>query len=323
LPAPPYVAFTATTRRVLLILLFGSTLLSALVPRSAAQELIGDARTRLILLGTGNPNPDPEHSGPAAAVIVGEQAYLVDAGAGLVRRAAQMSPRYGGDVPALAPRKLTRLFLTHLHSDHTSGLPDIMFTPWVMGREHPLQVYGPEGTERMMSLLGDAYRADIEYRLYGAEPANDSGWRVEAHDVREGVVYRDSLVTVEAFEVPHGTWPSAFAYRFVTADRVIVVSGDTRPSERLVEIARGADILLHEVYYAQGLEERSRAEWRDYHRAHHTSTLELGAIASRAKPTLLVLYHILYWGATDEDLLREIRTAYDGPVEVGHDLGVY
>ncbi|MBE0643707.1 MAG: MBL fold metallo-hydrolase [Bacteroidetes bacterium] len=284
----------------------------------------GDStRTQVIILGAGNPNPDPENAGPAVAIVVGGRAYLVDAGAGVVRRAAAMSPRYGGSVEALAARNLTRVFLTHLHSDHTVGMPDLMLTPWVMDRDEPLQVYGPEGTARMVSHLLEAYTADIHYRLYGSEPANDQGWRTEAHEIDEGLVYRDSLVTVEAFRVPHGTWPVSFAYRFTTADRIVVISGDARPCEKMADIAQGADVLVHEVYYAKGLEDRRRADWKDYHQAHHTSTIELGRLAAKARPKLLVLYHVLYWGASGRDLLDEISTIYNGKVEVGRDLGIY
>lgn len=282
-----------------------------------------DSRTHVIILGAGNPNPDPEHAGPAVAVVVDDRAYLVDAGAGVVRRAAAMTPRYGGEYPALAARNLTRLFLTHLHSDHTVGLADLILTPWVMGRKEPLLIIGPDGTADMISHLHEAYEADIRYRLYGEEPANDIGWRVDVQEVDEGLVYKDSLVRVEAFRVPHGSWPTAFGYRFTTPDRVVVISGDARPSENLEKYAGDADVLVHEVYFAKGLEERRRHAWKSYHQAHHTSTYELGRIASRVRPKLLVLYHVLYWGATGQDLLDEIATEYSGEVRVGKDLSVY
>ncbi|PLX31246.1 MAG: MBL fold metallo-hydrolase [Ignavibacteria bacterium] len=275
------------------------------------------------MLGSGNPNPDPENAGPAVAVVVDDQAYIVDAGAGVVRRASAMSPRYGGQFAALAARNLTRLFLTHLHSDHTVGLADLILTPWVMGRAQPLRIVGPEGTADMVHHIHEAYEADIHYRLYGEEPANDIGWRVDAQEVDEGVVYEDSLVRVEAFRVPHGSWPTAFGYRFTTPDRVVVISGDSRPSENLERYARDADVLVHEVYYTKGLEEGRRHAWRSYHHAHHTSTHELGAIAARVRPKLLVLYHVLYWGAAEQDLLDEISTVYDGNVVVGKDKGIY
>ncbi len=308
----------SSMRSILLAALF------MLAGTAAAQHGSGEGRTQLILLGSGNPNPDPEHAGPAAAVVVDDRAYIVDAGAGIVRRAAQMSPRYGGSYPALAARNLTRVFLTHLHSDHTVGLPDLMLTPWVMGRNEPLLLFGPEGSAAMVEHLLAAYGEDIRYRLYGEEPANNEGWRVEVEEfLEEGVVYRDSLVTVEAFPVTHGSWPVSLGYRFTTPDRVIVISGDCRPSDKLRQYARGADVLLHEVYYARGLEERRRHAWKSYHQAHHTSTYELGRIAAEAQPGLVVMYHILFWGATEQDLLDEIAQEFDGRVLVGRDLGVY
>ena len=294
-----------------------------LSPSTLSAQEAGQTETKVVLLGSGNPNPDPDHAGPAVAGVVGDHAYLFDAGTGIVRSAARMSPRYGGAYPALAARRLTRVFLTHLHSDHTIGLADLMLTPWVMGRDEALQLYGPEGSAAMVAHLQDAYREDIHYRLFGEEPANNQGWRVDVHEISGGVVYRDSLVTVEAFQVPHGSWPVSLAYRVRSADRTIVISGDTRPSDVIERIARDGDLLVHEVYYAKGLEDRRRSQWQHYHRAHHTSTHELGRIASAARPRLVVLYHILFWGATDEDLLAEIRSEYDGAVVVGEDGGVY
>ena len=280
-----------------------------------------EPRTKIALLGTGNPNADPEHSGCSLAIIVDDEAYLVDMGPGLVRQATALSPRWGGDLKALRVENLNRVFVTHLHSDHTVGFPDLLLTPWVLGRAEPLQVYGPEGIAEMAKHISAAYQADIKYRLYGLEPANNQGWRVEAHEIEEGVVYQDELVTVEAFKVPHGSWPNAFGLRFTTPDKVIVISGDTAPSENLVKYAKGADILLHEVYYQQAYDKLDEF-WQTYHGANHTSTLELGEIANQVKPGKLVLYHILFWGAEEQDLLDEIAEVYDGEVVVGADLMV-
>ena len=150
-------------------------------------------------------------------------------------------------------KNLTVAFLTHLHSDHTIGYPDLILTPWVMGRDKPLEVYGPDGIVEMTDHILTAYRDDIQYRLYGSEPANNQGWRVNAHEIEEGVVYEDDAVKVEAFLVKHGTWPNAYGYRFTTPDKVIVISGDTAPCENIIEYGRGADILIHEVYYQKGV----------------------------------------------------------------------
>ena len=126
--------------------------------------------TKVILLGTGNPNPDPDHSGCSVAIVVNNTPYIIDFGPGLIRKAAALSPRYGGNIKALDVKNLKTVFLTHLHSDHTTGYPDLILTPWVMGRDEPLEVYGPEGIKQMTDNILDAYKQDIHYRLYGDEP---------------------------------------------------------------------------------------------------------------------------------------------------------
>ncbi len=277
------------------------------------------AGTRVVLLGTGTPNADPERSGPAVAVVVGGRAYLVDSGPGVVRRAAAAASR---GIAALDPAKLDIVFLTHLHSDHTVGLPDLVFTPWVLERRGPLRVFGPPGTRAMTDHVLAAWREDIHMRNQGLEPDKTEGWRVVAREVRSGVVYRDSNVVVRAIAVPHANWRHAFAYRFDTADRSIVISGDTRPSDSLVVACDGCDVLVHEVYSAERFKTRS-PEWQRYHSDAHTSTTELAEVARRARPGLLVLYHQLMWGATDEDLVREVRAGWDGRVVSGRDLDVH
>lgn len=274
------------------------------------------------MLGTGNPNPDPRHSGCALIVLVDTQPYLVDFGAGLVRQAAALTPQYGGRVSALEIKNLTVAFLTHMHSDHTVGLPDLILTPWVMGRDRPLEIYGPEGVSQMCAHVLKAYQDDIKYRVYGLEPANNQGWRVNAHEITEGVIYEDTNLTVEAFLVKHGTWPNAYGYRFTTPDRVIVISGDTAPCDTIIEYGRGADILVHEVYSKKGFDQHDEF-WQRYHAANHTSTHELAELANKTRPSLIVLIHTLYWGASEKDILDEVSQGYDGRVVVGADLMVF
>jgi ribonuclease BN (tRNA processing enzyme) len=288
--------------------------LSLLPSLGRAQE------TRVVVLGTGTPNADPDRSGPALAIVTGGHAYLVDAGPGVVRRAAA-AVREG--IRELAMPKLDIVFLTHLHSDHTLGLPDLMLSPWVLERAQPLRVYGPPGTARMVAFLDSAYAADIDIRLHGGEPSNPTGWRTETHEFADtGVVYRDSNVTVRAFRVHHGTWPYAYGYRFETRDRVVVVSGDTSPTEEVVRACNGCDILVHEVYDADRFATRP-PDWQKYHAAFHTSSTALGALAARAHPHLLLLIHQLYWGGTDADLVRQVAQSFHGRVVSAHDLGVY
>jgi ribonuclease Z len=303
----------------ILLLLF-----SCLIMNAYSQRDFSDSdTTKLVILGSGNPNPSPFQSGCSVAIIVFNTPYIIDFGPGLIRKAAAMSPAYGGNIRGLDVKNIKRAFLTHLHSDHTTGYPDLILTPWVMGRDEPLEVYGPEGINAMTENILKAYEEDIRYRLYGSEPANNQGWRVNSHEfTNEGEIYRDENVKVEAFPVPHGSWPNSWGFRFTTPDKVIVVSGDTKPSEKILEYARDADILVHEVYSKKGFDTKNES-WKAYHSENHTSTYELGEIAGKTNPGLIVLYHILFWGASDQELLDEIATKYKGKVMVGHDLDVY
>ena len=276
-------------------------------------------QTRVVLLGTGNPNADPDRSGPSVAIVVNGVPYVVDCGPGVVRRAAAAA-RNG--IGALAVQNLSRLFVTHLHSDHTLGLPDIMLSPWTLDRTAPLEVYGPKGISAMTRQILQAYREDIDIRLHGLEPSNKTGCRVNAHEVGPGVIYRDANVTVHAFAVRHGEWRFAYGYRFDAANRSIVISGDTAPTSAIAENCNGCDVLIHEVYSEAGFAKRPPA-WQKYHSSYHTSSRELGEIATKAKPGLLVLYHQLFWGTSDEDLLAEVRRYYSGKVVSARDLDVY
>jgi ribonuclease BN (tRNA processing enzyme) len=274
----------------------------------------------VVVLGSGTPNADPDRFGPAVAVVVDDSAYLVDAGVGVVRRAAAAA-RAG--IGALEPKKLTRAFITHLHSDHTLGLPDLMLTPWILDRDRPLDLYRPVGLRAMVEHLEAAYADDVRIRSTGGEPAHsEEGRLVRVHESAAGIVYRDELVSVTAFGVKHGAWTEAFGYRFQTPDRTIVVSGDTGPDSHIDEQCRQCDVLVHEVYSVAGFAMRP-AEWQAYHARYHTSSRELALIASRARPKLLVLYHQLIWGSTEADLLAEVRSAYGGNVVSAHDLDVF
>lgn len=295
--------------------LVAAVLALTLVGMSSAQQ----GKTQLVLLGTGTPNADPDRAGPAVAVVVNDVPYVVDAGPGVVRRAAAAA-RNG--VKALSVEKLRRLFITHLHSDHTAGLPDFIFTPAVLERDAPLEIYGPPGTKRMTDLILKAFAEDIAIRLKGLEPAMPRGYDVRTQDVKPGVIYKDANVTIKAFAVKHGSWKHAYGYRFEAADRVVVISGDCAPSQSVIEACNGCDVLVHEVYSTTGFARRP-PEWQRYHSNFHTSSKELAEIATKAKPKLLVLYHQLLWGATKEQLLEEIGKGYSGKVVFGNDLDVF
>ncbi len=282
---------------------------STSAPASAAQS------TQVILLGTGTPYPDPAASGPATAVVVNGRVFLFDVGAGVMRRLR------AANLPINGPEAL---FITHLHSDHTLGYADLILTSWVMRRRAPFPVFGPPGLQRMTNHLLAAYSEDIRVRTDGLEHEVAGGYRVSVHEITAGVVYEKDGVRVTAIAVQHGAWRNAFGYRIDTADRSIVISGDTRPSEALVKTARGVDILIHEVYSASRLAPEDRPggkDWPRYCREYHTSDVELGQLAARIQPKLLILDHIIRMGASDEELLAGVRAGgYSGRIVIGKDL---
>ena len=275
-------------------------------------------KTQIILLGTGTPYPDPNASGPATAVVVGKRVFLFDAGAGVMRR------MNAAGLPISGPEAV---FITHLHSDHTLGYADLILTSWIMRRVSPLRAYGPHGLRSMTAHLLAAYEQDIHIRTYGLEREVRGGYRVKVHEIKSGVVYERDGVRITAIPVPHGSWKEAYAYRVDTPDRSIVISGDTRPSRALERASRGVDVLVHEVYSPLHIVPENRPGgkyWPQYMREFHTSDVELGALASRAKPKLLILTHIIRSGSSDDDLLAGVRAGgFTGPVRVGKDLERY
>ena len=309
-------------------------LLSALLsPLGAEGPVQAGSGTRVVLLGTGNPQPDPDRSGPATAVVVGDSAYLVDFGPGVVRRAA--AARLDKGIAALEPTNLRIVFLTHLHSDHTAGYPDLILTPWVMGRRQPLEVFGPKGLTAMTDHILAAYRADIAIRTDGMEHAPPAGAGVNSHEIKPGVIYKDANVTVTAFPTRHGDWEESYGYRFDTADRSIVITGDTTPTQATVDACRGCDVLVHEALTEKFLNNPMRPnqqgyDIRAYSEKYHTTTTQLVKLASKAKPGLLILTHNPItlrpqrrpFASTPEDLLGEMK-GYPGRVVVGRDLDVF
>lgn len=272
----------------------------------------------VVLLGTGFPRPDPHAQGPATAIVMGPRVFLIDAGPGVERQLAAAGLPING---------IEATFITHLHSDHTLGYPDLIFTSWVMGRRHPLAVYGPPGLQAMTDHLLAAYAEDIRIRTEGLEREPADGYKVAVHEIAPGVIYDSAGVRVTAIPVLHGSWKYAYGYRFDTPRRVIVVSGDTRPAPALTEAARGVDVLVHEVYFGADIRPEARPGgdlWPQYIRQFHTSDSELGAIAARAQPKLLVMTHVIRYGASDSALLARVRKGgYTGAAVVGHDLGEY
>lgn len=289
-------------------------------------------RTLVVALGTGHPAPNPNRFGPATAIIVDRTAYLVDAGEGVWRAAAKAAALHGGRIgEALELTKNpSRVFLTHLHSDHTVGLPNLMLLPWTYGKEDPLEVYGPPGTEDMVAHLKEAFRLDIDNRV--GRSTNDLGWRSIAHDIEAaGLVYEDDKVRVEAFRTQHANWKYSYAYRFTTTDRVIVIGGDGGACEGLIEAVQGADVWFQEIMTEEDLpnapwggdsvEEKEKTIW-----GSHMKPSALAKIATDAKVELLVLYHEQnYSDPYDPDaLIKELRTlGFEGAVVSSRDADVF
>jgi ribonuclease BN (tRNA processing enzyme) len=276
--------------------------------------------TQVVVLGTGTPLADPERSGPAVAVVVNGAAYLVDCGPGVVRRAAAAEKN---GIKALAVDKLKIVFITHLHSDHTLGYPDLIFSPWVLERAEPLEAYGPRGLKAMTDHIEKAWAEDVHLRLRGLEEANTTGYKVNVHEIQPGIVYRDDNVTVSSFPVKHGTWKYAFGYRFDTKDRRIVISGDTAPTDEVVKACDGCDVLLHEVFNPKRKKIVESKQKQAYFAAFHTSPAELGDIATRARPKVLVLYHQVMGETSEDDLVEQVGQHYSGKFVSAKDLGVY
>ena len=277
-----------------------------------------ETRTRVVLLGTGTPAPLPDRSGPATAIVVNDTAYLVDIGPGVIRRAQAAFVEKG--ITALEPTRLRVAFVTHLHSDHTVGYPDLIFTPWTIGRREPLEIYGPPGLKAMTAHLLDAYRVDIEARTNpeGNQRTFPAGHGVNAHEIVPGVVYKDANITVTAFDTKHAM--KSYGYRFDTPDRSIVISGDTSPTQATIDACRGCDVLIHEAHSPAWLATRPDY-FQEFAAKFHTTTIELAALAEKAKPTLLILSH--YAGRTPEELHDEMLNRYGGHFVVGRDLDVY
>lgn len=283
-----------------------------------------DSRTRVVLLGTGTPRGEVGRAGTSTAVVVDDRPYIFDFGAGVGLR---LSEGHEKGIAGLAMSGMTRAFLTHMHSDHTMGLAELMLTPWMFGREEPLEVYGPQGTAAMVRAIAAAYSLDVAKRTLN-EPHTDRGHEIVGTDVMPGVVYTDDLVEIEAFAVQHGEWDPilhgpfpAMGYRITTPDRTVVISGDTGPFPEMVSLYTGCDVLVHEVYSTTGLSSRPH-KWQSYHARSHTSGTHLGRVAAEAKPDVLVLNHQLLWHATEDDLMDEVTAVYDGPLVYGRDLDV-
>ncbi|MGH9442548.1 MAG: MBL fold metallo-hydrolase [Thermoanaerobaculia bacterium] len=289
-------------------------LLAALAALAAGRSAGAQDRLDVLLLGTGNPRPSLERFGPSILVSAGNERLLFDCGRGAVQRLFQHG------IPLSDVRSL---FLTHLHSDHTVGIPDFWLTGWIFGRSRPVRIWGPEGTTALVSNLEKAYAYDVHVRRDVDEKLPPEGAEMVARDIGEGRVFQRGRLRVTAFLVDHGPVRPALGYRVDFGPRSVVLSGDTRPSDNLVKFAKGTDVLVHEVLAPEVEERRAAGNLTPAQVRriieHHTTPEEAGKIFAAVHPKLAVYSHIVPSMATAADLVPATRKAYSGPLEVGED----
>ena len=287
----------------------GSGLASAKTPAAP--------KSRLILLGTGGgPTPKANRSATAQVIMVGDRAYVIDCGDGVARQLV---------MAGISLSSLSHLFITHHHSDHNADYGNLLLLSWAANLSKPVQAYGPPPLARMTQLFLDLNEVDIRTRIAdeGRLPLAD---RIVPHEISTGgLVMQDQWVKVTAALVDHPPITPAFAYRFDCPDRSIVISGDTRASDRLIALARGADVLVHEALYLPALEQLIATEpnaktLREHLLASHTPAADVGRVATEAGVKTLVLSHLVPGGNTsikDEDWIEAVRPHFSGKIIIG------
>lgn len=275
---------------------------------------------RVTLLGTGSPTPALDRFGPGVLVQAGGESILIDAGRGVTQRLWQLGVPLG---------QVGSLLLTHLHSDHVVGIPDLWLTGWLDSpfgtRKEAMQVFGPPGTRKLMDGLRSAYQWDIDTRI-ADQNLPRAGADVAATEIKDNTVFERGGVKVTAFEVDHGdNIKDAFGYRIDFNSRSVVVSGDTRFNENLIKRATGVDLLIHQVAAARPALLDRAPHWRVI-LAHHTSPEQAGTVFTRAAPKFALYYHfVLLRDAvvlppTIGEVIERTRTNYSGPLIAGEDL---
>jgi ribonuclease Z len=275
---------------------------------------------KVTLLGTGVPTPRPDRFGPSTLIEAGDQKLLIDAGRGATIRLYQLGVPLG---------RIDALCLTHYHSDHTVGIPDLWLTGWLQShfatRTVPFRVIGPIGAKNLMSHLEKAYALDIRIRMEDEKLPPEGAAVVVQEFNGDGVVFEKNGVRVIAFEVDHGdAIKPAYGYRIEYGGRAVVISGDTRYNDNVIKYGTGADLLIHEVAIVRT--ELASEPYIQRIMAHHTTAREAGAIFERAKPKLAAFTHLVFLAsertppASEDELIELTRQTYSGPLEVGEDL---
>ncbi|HWR16285.1 MAG TPA: MBL fold metallo-hydrolase [Terriglobales bacterium] len=301
--------------RNLFVLLFLLTLVPTVSPAQTSEGSVTPPEIKVTILGSGaGPPVRLDRYGPSILVEAGSETLLFDCGRGALIRMTQAG------VPL---EKITKLFLTHLHSDHIVDIPDLLLTPWSgrTARSVPLEVWGPTGTSAMMGHLQKAFEFDIHVRRDLDEKFSPDGIRVVSHDIKEGTVYEKNGVRVTAFTVDHGPVKPAFGFRIDYAGRSLALSGDTRPSQNLLKFSKGVDVIIHEAVdpdvFRRATTHHTAAQAESII-AHHTTPEQAGEIFTKLEPKLAVFSH----AAGGEEMLSKTRKTYSGPLVMGEDLMV-
>ena len=295
-----------------------------------------DTRTKLVMLGTGMPSPNPYRAGPSYALLVNGSPYLVDAGEGIWRSIAKAALINGDEfTQGLSPPKLKYLFVTHLHQDHTVGMPSLLLSPfnWIF-RIHQ-DIYGPKGTEDMVEHIFAAWEIDIQAAI--SDGHNPEGGRATGHDIlfeKDGLVYEDDNVSVEAYRTKHASLQDTFAYRFTTEDRVVVFTGDGGPyHSNIVRAAKNADILVTETVTEENIRHAPwggktvEAKRKEIFRFHFSPAV-LARIANEANVRTIVLSHEQNYNSGENyrplGLINEVKAAgFEGEIYSAMDGDVY
>jgi ribonuclease Z len=282
----------------------GLHLVVLFLPLCMIDNIAASARSdemRVTLLGTGTPFPSAERFGSAILVEVAGKRFLFDCGRGVVVRLTQSR---------VNPKDIDGLFLTHLHSDHVVGIPDLWLSGWFLGRTKPLPIWGPPGTRSMAEHLGQAFGFDIRIRQAPPDPLPAKGVEIDAKEIEQGEIYNDGSTRVSAFLVDHGTVKPAFGYRVDSAGHSVVISGDTKFCQNLVDVATGADCLIHAAWSA-GWKNSKPPSQRSI-----ASAEDAGRVFAIVKPKLGVVYHY----KDEEGLEDAVRKEYKGLFVIARDL---
>ncbi len=271
-----------------------------------AQEIV------VTLLGTGSPTPAMDRFGPSTLVQAGTQTLIFDVGRGAHQRLSQVG---------IAAGQVDAIFLTHLHSDHIVGIPDVWLTGWLISaRTRPWDIFGPTGTIQMMASLKQAFAVDLQVRVEeNAGQLSATGAQINARDIEPAVVYERDGVRVTAIRVDHRAIAPAYGYRVDYRGRSVVLSGDTQVSPELIKAAAGTDLLIHEIYQASDavLKQNPRTA---IVKTFHVDAAEAGTVFQQVRPKLAVYSHIVLRGVDLAEVIRRTRTTYAGPLAVGEDL---